>query len=120
MSSDKPPVVPILSDVCRWCLSCPYGSCLNLGHWTLRQREHREELKRWDEQRALRPAEKSSSDSESGVTVEAPRAPRPARGVELPRGVRDYLASLGRRGGSSRSERKRIAARANGAIRHGR
>jgi hypothetical protein len=114
--SDKPPVIPILSDTCRWCLTCPYGSCLNFGHWQMRLKEHQEELKRWEEQRALRPAEKSKPEPESGVTVETPRASRPARSVALPPGVRQYLASLGRRGGSSRSERKRAAARANGHL----
>jgi hypothetical protein len=118
--SDKPPVVPILSDTCRWCLSCPYGSCLNFGHWQMRLREHQEELKRWEEQRALRPAEKTKPEPESGVTVEVPRAPRPARSVALPPGVRQYLASIARRGGCARSAKKTAASRANGKIRHAR
>jgi hypothetical protein len=113
MSVDKPPVPPILSDVCRWCLSCPYGSCF-MGHWQMRQREYQEERKRWEERRALRPVD--APEPESNAAVEAPR---PSRGVELPRGVREYLASLGRRGGSARSAKKTAAARANGKIRHG-
>jgi hypothetical protein len=115
MSVDKPPVPPILSDVCQWCLSCPYGSCF-MGHWQMRQREYQEERKRWEERRALRPAETSKPEPESNVAAEAPRAPRLATGVELPRGVREYLASLGRRGGSSRSERKQAASRRNGHL----
>jgi len=79
----------------------------------MRLREHQDELKRWEEQRALGP---SKPETESGVSGEELRAPRPTRGVALPPGVKQYLASLGRRGGSSRSERKKIAARANGHL----
>lgn len=109
----KPPVAPILSDVCRWCLSCAYGACRRFGHWELRMAEYECELVRWQEAHAQTAAVEKSSPTESRREEFRTRS---ARLVALPPGVREYLASLGRRGGSSRSERKQAASRRNGQL----
>ena len=116
MSPDQPPAPPILSDVCRWCLTCAYGTCRRFGHWELRMAEYKRDLELWQEtQTKTGPAEKPRP-VEPDSKREKPRAARSAMVVVLPPGVREYLASLGRRGGSSRSERKREASRRNGHL----
>jgi hypothetical protein len=109
----EPPAKPLLGDVCRWCLTVTYAApfCQRLGHWRMRQEEYESDLKRWQEtERAEkpRPAEPSKAPSSRAELM-----------IGLTPGVRQFLAAMGRKGGSSRSDRKKAAARANGKIRHG-
>jgi len=98
----EPPPKPAKSDVCRWCLTLSYENCGWRDHWRLITEEYEKSLARWRQMAAERRVEKPR-----------PRASRPILLV-LPPGVREWLAELGRRGGSSRSERKQAASRLNG------
>jgi hypothetical protein len=112
--SDKPPAIPVLTDVCRWCLWCAYGSCSS-GHWRMRMTEYQEELARW---KRAHP-EGKTEEVVAPLAKDEPTTPtrrRKVTSVPIPSLIHEYLRSIGRRGGSSRSERKRAASRRNGHL----
>jgi hypothetical protein len=105
----EPPAKPLPGDVCRWCLTVTYAApfCQRLGHWRLKQEEYESDLKRWQETER---AEKSKSlELKSAAT-------RRDLALALTPGVREFLAAMGRKGGSSRSPRKQAASRRNGHL----
>lgn len=110
-TTNPKPTKPLLTDVCPWCLSPSFATefCRDLNHWELVNQQYLRDLSIWEQThgRAKKPEPRKSAAT--------PQRPDPGREpIFLPPGIRDWYASLGRRGGSSTSERKQAAARANG------
>jgi hypothetical protein len=108
----EPPAKPLLGDVCRWCLTVTYTApfCRQLGHWRMIQEEYEGALVRWQEMKRVesrRPVVPRNTEASSS---------RAEMMLGLTAGVREFLAAMGRRGGSSRSERKQAASRRNGHL----
>jgi hypothetical protein len=121
----KSPARPLPTDVCHRCLA-PYSN--NNGrycpHWRLAHEEWASALAFYqqvygkvesqDETLYVPSPKPQKPDLQRERPTTEPRTSRPIVVVVLPPGVREYLASLGHRGGSSRSERKQAASRLNG------
>jgi hypothetical protein len=97
-SIPSPPAMPTPTDTCRWCFA-QFGdtSCQRFGHLKMALAEHDAALKFYART--------------YGVKVEKP--PEPLSPLEVTPEMRLYFASLGRRGGASKSPRKQAASRAN-------
>jgi hypothetical protein len=103
------PAEPRLTDVCRWCLHGTYASafCKGLGHWNQIWQEYLSAFAFW----------KRMYGSGGHKPVTAPNVERILAGqIIVPASTREYLSSIGQRGGASRSEAKVKSAREN--IRH--
>jgi hypothetical protein len=80
--------------------------------------EYQEELARWKQAHLGRKPEKAVAP----LAKDEPTMPEPATrrrkatSVPIPSLIHEYLRSIGRRGGSSRSERKQAASRRNGHL----
>jgi hypothetical protein len=115
--SDKPPAIPVLTDVCKWCLWCAYGSCYS-GHWQMRMAEYQEQLARWKQAHPEGKTEEVVAPLAKGepTTPEPATRGRKVTSVPIPSLIHEYLRSIGRRGGSSRSPKKRAASARNGHL----
>ena len=122
-----PPTKPSLVDVCRWCLTTSYAApfCGRLGHWRMIVQEYERDLVIWqktyggvfvpvDEQPS--PVAPPSVETKTETRPAVSRVPCSAVMLVIPPGAREFLAAMGQRGGSSRSERKQAASRRNGQM----
>jgi hypothetical protein len=100
------PEPPRLEDVCPWCIGSTFGNshCKSLGHFAMKWGQYRSQHAFWrrtyGQSKAVTAAPKESKEMQTAE-------------IRLPEGMAEYFSALGRRGGSSRSEAKVAAGRAN-------
>jgi hypothetical protein len=79
--------------------------------------EYQEELARWKRAHPEGETEDVVAPlAKDELTTPEPATRRKVTSVQIPTLIHEYLRSIGRRGGSSRSERKRAASRRNGHL----